>query len=90
MKLIKPQQHLYEVYAQADPNNDNLSAIGKIVAKSYATTSYFADESLFFQHTRFEDDLKYYPSWEKKAKDILTVQRNILGEGYHYPDLPFN
>jgi len=89
MKLIKPGQHIYDVYAQATPQKEDLSLIGKIYAKSVPTTSKFSDETLFFQHTRFEDDLKTYPSWKQAAKDVLTRQRNMPSPGFIYPDLPW-
>jgi len=84
---IVPGQHLYDVYAQDNPWSDSTSLIGKFVAKGYGTTSYFADKTLFFQHTRFESDLKYNPSWEKPTKDLLNKQRAMKTPGYHYPDL---
>jgi len=82
--------HLYDVYAQETPFSDSLVLIGKINSKNAATRSFFADKTLFYQHTRFESDLKTYPSWKDKAVDIMNEQRQTLGEGYHYPDLPFN
>jgi len=77
-------------YAQDSPTNDQLTLIGKIYCKSYPTTSRFGDKTLFFQHTKFESDLKYQPSWDQPSRDILNKQRNIHGDGYHYPDIPYN
>jgi len=88
-KLLTPNHHLYDVYAQATPFSDQLTLIGRIYTRSYATTSYFGDKTLFFQHTRFESDLVYYPSWAQKAKDILSIQRNVKTPGFHYADLPW-
>jgi len=88
-KLIKPGQHAYDVYAQDTPTTDQLVLIGKIFAKSYPTTSKFSDQTLFFRHTRFETDLKTYPTWAGPANDIITKQRQFTGAGYHYPDMPW-
>jgi len=88
-KIIRPGQHVYDVYAQATPFKEDLTLIGKIYARSNPTTSNFGDKSLFFQHTRFEDDLKTYPSWANAAKDIMNFQRQFTNEGYHYKDLPW-
>jgi len=87
--LIKPGLHLYDVYAQGDPLNEKLVLIGKIIAKSSLTSSNFADKTLFFQHTRFEDDLSHFPGWEKKSQEILDEQGKMKNGGYHYPDLPW-
>jgi len=78
---------IYEVYAQNDPFNEKLTMIGKIVAKAKATTSKFADKTLFFQHIRFEEDLDYYSTWEQPSRDLLAKQREMTNGGYHYPDL---
>jgi len=88
-KLIKVGQHLYDVYAQGTPMKEDLSLIGKIIAKSVPTTSKFSDESLFFQHTRFEDDLKTYPSWNQHANEMLEKQQKMPSPGYSYAVMPF-
>jgi len=88
-KVIKPGQHLYDVYAQATPFREDLTLIGKLYARSNPTSSNFGDKSLFFQHSRFEDDLKTYPNWKQAALDILSQQRKMTGIGYIYKDLPW-
>jgi len=86
-KVLSPGLHLYDVFAQDTPMKEDLVLIGKFFARSYPTTSNFADKTLFFQHTRFESDLVYYPSWGQPARDIMTKQRQMKNGGYHYPDL---
>jgi len=88
--IIKPGQHIYDVYAQETPFYDDLKLIGKVIAKSTPTRSFFSDKSLFHQHTRFEKDLETYPSWEAIGRKIMDKQRAEPVPGYHYPDLPFN
>jgi len=88
-KGIQAGTTIFDVYAQNDPFNEQLTLIGKIVAKAKATTSKFADKTLFFQHTRFEEDLIYYSTWEKPSREINAKQRDTPGAGYHYPDLPW-
>jgi len=88
-RLVIPGRHLYDVYAQSSPTQEKLTLIGKLYARSYSTTSYFGDKSLFFQHTRFESDLEYYPGWAQANKDILTKQRASSNGGFHYKDLPW-
>jgi len=86
-KGIQVGSTIYDVYAQNDPFSEQLTLIGKLVAKARPTTSKFADKTLFFQHTRFEEDLAYYPSWETTSRDIMAKQRDMSGSGYHFPDL---
>jgi len=75
-KGIQPGQTIYDVYAQNHPGNEQLTLIGKLVAVARPTTSRFADKTLFFQHTRFEEDLEHYPEWTQTAKEIMTKQRD--------------
>jgi len=88
-KIITSGAHLYDVYAQDNPNDESLQLIGKLYSKGFTTRSMFGDKTLFYQHTRFEDDLVTYPDWKGPAQDIMTKQQQTTGEGYHYPDLPF-
>jgi len=86
---LKPSP-LYQIYAQVEPDDDisKFVQIGQIDLTSTATTSKFGDTLMFFQHTRFEDDLVYRPDWAQKAQDILAQQRAT--DNYVYPDLPWN
>jgi len=52
-----------EVFARSQPGT-LLHPCGHIILTSHFTTSAFGDQKLFFQHTLFETDLKYRPSWE--------------------------
>jgi len=92
IKIIYPAEnfHLYDVYAQDTPYGDDLQLIGKVYSKAPVTRSKFGDKGLFYEHTRFEDDLKTFPSWRSKAQEIMDYQRKQTGQGYTYPDLPFH
>ena len=54
---------LFDIYAHESPTHLSPDFIGKIVLKSNFFISTYGDETLFFQHTKFEDDLEYYPEW---------------------------
>jgi hypothetical protein len=92
-KYITKGTTMYEVYAQAEPNpvgqnpNKDLKLIGRLVAKAVPTTSRFADKTLFYQHTRFEEDCVYKSDWTDKGMDILDKQRKMKLPGFVYPDL---
>jgi len=91
IKILFPSGiHMYDVYAQDTPFSENLQLIGKVFSNGYATRSLFGDKTLFYEHTRFEDDLEFYPSWKDKAQEIMDSQRQQTGQGYIYPDLPFS
>jgi hypothetical protein len=90
LKVVKLDSVLYEVYAQTTPFSEELVLIGKVVTTGAPSRSFFGDKTLFYQHTRFEDDLEHYPSWKIKSQEIINYQRSLSGTGYHYPDLPWN
>jgi len=54
---------LFQLFGRSHPGAA-LQPIGRLVLTSPFTTSAFGDQKLFFQHTLFETDLKYRPSWE--------------------------
>jgi len=90
-KALLPNSHLYDIYAQETPFNDELVLIGKLYSKPHgAVRSFFGDKTMFYQHTRFESDLQFKPDWADKAKSIIDEQRKLKFPGYHYPDLPYN
>ena len=78
--------NLYDVYAQASPTSA-LQLIGSVVQKSAFVGSQYGDRNLFFQHSRFEDDLKVYPQWNADARNIINAQASA--DNYVFPDLPF-
>uniref|UniRef100_A0A6B2L9D6 Uncharacterized protein n=1 Tax=Arcella intermedia TaxID=1963864 RepID=A0A6B2L9D6_9EUKA len=78
---------LYEVWAQDLPTSTTFTRIGTLETTAPATTSNFGDVYMFFQHTRFEDDIKFVPGWAQAASDIMAYQRSV--SGYTYPDLPW-
>jgi len=86
--LTEPRT-MYEIYAVVNPEDTNADFvhIGTIETTTGFTTSTFGDKKLFFQHTRFEDDLVYKPEWAQPASEILEYQSTI--DRYTYPDLPW-
>jgi len=91
IKVLPKNSHLYDVYAQDTPDNDDLVLIGKLYStQTSATRSFFGDKTMFYQHTRFENDLEFKPDWTDKAKSIMEEQQKQKMPGYHYPDLPFS
>eukprot|EP01123_Difflugia_compressa_P000441 TRINITY_DN1051_c0_g2_i1.p1 TRINITY_DN1051_c0_g2~~TRINITY_DN1051_c0_g2_i1.p1 ORF type:complete len:339 (+),score=62.57 TRINITY_DN1051_c0_g2_i1:3-1019(+) len=81
--------NLYHIYAQVEPEDtiNQFIKIGDITLTSTASTSLFGDSLMFFQHTRFENDVDYRPEWGPKAQTIMAAQRSV--DNYVYPDLPF-
>lgn len=51
--------------------------------------SKYSDETMFIQHIRFEDDLKYKPEWEAPANEVIKAQE-IASEQFQFEDLPWN
>jgi hypothetical protein len=74
----------YDIYAEDQPTV-NPVLIGRLVFTSAPTPSSFSDETLFFQHQRFEADLSFRPEWQDSTNQILNSQ---TGSEYVYPDLP--
>lgn len=88
IRVLQPNSHIYDIYAQDTPDSEKLVLIGSLRTKQHkASRSNFADKEMFFQHTRFEDDLKHKPQWEDKSNEIMEDQRATDFPGYHYPDL---
>jgi hypothetical protein len=84
---LDPNTLLYEVHAQDTPESTSFNHIGDIWLTSRAVSSNFGDKSMFFQHTRFEDDLYWKASWAVPASKILQQQAQV--QDYKYPDLPW-
>jgi len=59
---IRPGTVLLDVMARSDPDSD-LQLIGSVVTVSNFVGSKYADETLFFEHTRMEDDFGLRPDW---------------------------
>lgn len=53
---------IYEVFAYAEPTADPVK-IGEFVLETASTASRYADETLFFQHQKFDEDLTLRPDW---------------------------
>jgi len=81
---------MYNVYAVVNPNDtpDLFVHIATISTVAPATTSYFADTFMFFEHVRMESDLAFRPDWADPATQIMANQRAT--DNYVYPNLPFN
>jgi len=83
---------LYDVYVQHSPSDDasDLTKIGEVIQTGSFTGTRYGDKTLFFQHTRMEDDVKYKPEWEKPIEDVLNMQQNTAyPPGYSYPEIPY-
>jgi len=79
---------LFEVYAQDVPTNSSVVRIGTLSLTTTVDTSTFGDETMFYQHTKFEDDLNYRPEWSEPALNIMAKQRATWPNAF--PDLPWN
>jgi hypothetical protein len=77
---------IYNVYAETDPN-DTPQLIGHLSITSQATSSFWADSSMFFEHKRMEDDFGIRPDWVSAATEIIDQQAE-LPYFNGYPDLP--
>jgi hypothetical protein len=78
---------LYTVYAQDSPDSDQLVLIGQLNQRTAFTGSQYGDKDLFFQHSRFEDDLALRPQWAAGAQKIIDKQSS--SDHFVFPDLPF-
>jgi len=65
-KLIPEGTALISVMCRPQPEATPVEC-GKIVTTTPFVSSLYADDNLFFQHTRIEDDFKLRPEWEKFA-----------------------
>jgi len=81
---------MYNVYAVVNPNDtpDLFVNIATISTVAPATTSYFGDTFMFFEHVRMENDFVYRPDWAAPATQIMANQQ--AANNYVYPNLPFN
>ena len=63
--MIKPDTHLFDVYALDEPIGlgGEEMLVGRIHTTSRTTTSLWGDRVLFFRHERFNDDLVRRPDW---------------------------
>jgi hypothetical protein len=69
IKGVKPDSLLYKVFAIRSPRSLGRKVhIADIVMDGGFFVSKTADRKLFFQHGRMEQDLEYYPEWEKDIK----------------------
>jgi len=81
---------MFYVYAVLNPNDtpDKFVQVATISTVAPATSSYFGDTFMFFQHVRMEADLAFRPDWIDPANQIMANQQAI--NNYVYPNLPFN
>jgi len=88
--LSQPQD-LYYVYAVPSPddqyNQEKWVKIATIAITSSAKTSNFGDKSLYFRHTRMEDDFELRPEWIEPTKNISAYQRSV--DYYRHPTMDF-
>lgn len=66
LKAVPADSNLYNVYATDKPKQlgGKEVLIGTLKLKGHLITSKWADENLFFRHTRNDDDLEFHPEWE--------------------------
>jgi len=79
---------LFELWAQHDPTVQNLEQIGTITLLSALSGSQYADLNLFFEHTRFESDLEFFPAWQGPTDQQQAEQSST--PYFRWPDLPWN
>jgi len=83
---------LYDVYVQDSPFDDvsDLTKIGEVIQTGSFTGTKYGDKTMFFQHTRMEEDVKYKPEWNDQIEKVLDMQENTAyPPGYSYPDIPY-
>jgi len=84
LKTLSPMT-LYDVYAEDKPFGTAVK-IGHLDITTKPTSSLFCDNTMFFQHERFDDDLLARPQWKSDTDKIDDKQRNT--PHCTYPDLP--
>jgi hypothetical protein len=84
LKTLEPMT-LFDIYAEEQPYG-KANKIGRLDITTKTTTSIFSDNTLFFQHERFDDDLLLRPQWKSDSIKIDDEQRN--NPHYIFPDLP--
>jgi len=84
LKTLSPMT-LYDIYAEDHPYAKP-TKIGHLDITTKPTSSIFCDNTMFFQHQRFDDDLKIKPQWRDDTHKIMDEQRS--NPHYLYPDLP--
>ena len=69
--LITPGMAIYDFHAHVSPDDTSGLKLGQIVIpEKCVDKSKFADERLFFQHHRIEEDIALKPEWESKYKEV--------------------
>lgn len=63
MELEKGSK-IYKIYASPAPT-EGFVLIGSVYLESEFVSSTYDRDRLFFTHQRFEEDLEFYPEWEK-------------------------
>ena len=61
---------LYEVIALEYPGAPEYH-IANIVLDEQMVTSKWADEKMFFRHSRMDDDLRFHPEWASELTPFL-------------------
>jgi len=83
-----PNSIVFYIYAQDTSTSTSLQEIGYLYLSSETTSSKFADESMYLQHVRMEDDFAIRPDWIQGAVAILQEQESV--DHWTFPDLPFD
>ncbi|KAJ3067109.1 hypothetical protein HK102_007490 [Quaeritorhiza haematococci] len=71
LKAIPAGSLMWTAYAYRGPNDVEPIKIGELYITTQFTTSAYADSTLFFRHTRIEDDWELEPSWTMPADKIF-------------------
>ena len=69
--LITPGMAIYDFHAHRNPDDLVGLKLGQVVIPERCVDkSKFADERLFFQHHRIEEDIALKPDWKEKYEEV--------------------
>lgn len=71
---VEPNTMLYEVWAQAEPEDEALIKLGNLTTTSEIVGTLDGDEKLFFQHQKMEDDITLKPEWSEYISDEALIK----------------
>lgn len=87
MRDVKNGDYIFEVEGQLGPSGPWVK-VADIKMTTDFTTSKFADERLYFEHTRLKADKKFWPTEWKRANDYEEFpqdQNDMWGLGLDVP-----
>jgi len=74
LMTIPAGMDLYTVYAQVNPNEQAVQ-IGTMTLDSSFTTSQYGDETLFFKHQTFDEDVYIRSDWTATCATVTTCNQ---------------